>query len=209
MAKLSAVTIKKHNPDEFVLYTDCPEYFYDFPYDNIITTNFFSWKWDRRYWNIPKLHTYSLQTKPFVHIDLDIVLTRSFRIDYSNDFITELIRPIESTESPYRHLPRELSKGLVLCSGIYGCTNDKAIPIFRELYSKAKAECADGQNESVDFNDLFSLEEHWMYKRVVDDAKLSLFQVNPYMFMHFGGSNKPDKYSNVVDTLCKRYKVTL
>ncbi|WP_299710132.1 DUF6734 family protein [uncultured Tenacibaculum sp.] len=79
---LSCLKFKEHY-GEITLYTD--EYgkkilgdILDLPYTEIHTTLDELNEFDANLWALPKLHTYSLQNKPFIHVDTDVFIWEKF-----------------------------------------------------------------------------------------------------------------------------------
>lgn len=79
---LSCLKFKEHY-SEITLYTD--QYgkkilgdILDLPYTEILTTLDTLNNYDANLWALPKLHTYSLQEKPFIHVDTDVFIWEKF-----------------------------------------------------------------------------------------------------------------------------------
>ena len=204
LATLAVGSMKKHTKNNTILYTDCREDFEHLPFDDIIDVDFFDWNWDRRYWNIPKLKTYTLQRKPFLHVDLDIFVMPTFKVDDGFDLYSENIRMLEKTQAPYKHYPKELSNGCVMCSGILGGATDKAYRMFDLMYEKAQQECVEDLSQEVVFDDLYSLEENWSYHYALDND-LSIQQMKIGTFLHFAGFDKEIRFGRTVSDILILY----
>jgi hypothetical protein len=73
---------------------------------------------DSELWSLPKIHTYMLQTEPFIHIDCDVI------IGHKPEF-EEIIVEREESGSEYRAIYK-FSNNLTDCAynmGVYGNTN--------------------------------------------------------------------------------------
>lgn len=209
-AVLSSGSVKKFTNYNTVLYIDPKQYrwFKDIPYfDNIIKVDYFEDNFDTRYWNYPKLKTYSLQESPFCHIDLDMVVMPGFNVPSDSDFVTERFRSIKNEKSCFRHALSAYSKPSdIICSGIIGCNDVNAMHVFDDIYSKAKIECANGVNETVEFQDLYSIEEVAL-SQIVFEEQWSVKEIPVSKYIHFQGKNKETIYGNEVKRLMKNFKL--
>lgn len=81
----------KHVYGNVELYTD--KFTYDkikdleFPYDEIHVIEEFNSRYNKNEFSIPKLHTYTLQTEPFIHIDIDTFLLKDLEIEQHNEVV--------------------------------------------------------------------------------------------------------------------------
>lgn len=206
---LSAGSIKKFTDYKTVLYVDPKQnrWYKDNPYfDEIVKLDFFEDAFDPRYWNFPKLRTYSEQTEPFLHMDLDMCVVPGFKIPTSQ-IITERIRSIENESECFRHaydqytIPRN-----IVCSGMIGCNDVRALKTFKEIYEKARVECAVGVYDTVEFPDLYSIEEVAL-TQLIEKNKYTVEPLMLSKFLHFQGVNKDTKYLEEVKRLIKNFKL--
>lgn len=198
MAKLAVCSVNKFTGLETVLYTNVHD-FDGLPFSDIQYVDFFTWDWDRRYWNIPKLMTYACQNEPFVHMDLDICVLPFIGFQEA-DIICEKVRDILPDENAGRHCINP-SRGI--CSGFMGTSTQKGLDYFKHLYyDKCMNECKTGINDDVRFADLYSLEECYTYEYTVK-KQLSVKPVGVQNFWHFTGVNKEDRFRQAVEKTIK------
>jgi len=115
-----------------------------------------SYDWNKRFWSFPKLITYSLQEKPFLHIDMDVILT-SKPTNLNNTIICEKIRPLVMLSKDRHFLPEVIKKNYTpynICSGILG--GDPGL--FKILFN-VSSQVVKNKTERVDFNMIFGIEE--------------------------------------------------
>lgn len=209
-ATLASGSVKCFSNYETVLYVDPKQHrwFKNIPYfDSIEKVDFFEDNFDVRYWNYPKLKTYSLQTSPFCHMDLDMVIMPGFKVPEDTDFVTEKLRSIRCEEKCFRHaLPNYDRPSDIICSGIIGCNDIHAMRIFHDIYEKAKVECANGVNETVEYPDLYSIEEV-AFSQLVISEQWSVKEIMVSKYIHFQGFDKEARYGNEVKRLLKNFKL--
>ena len=194
MAKLAVCSVNKFTGFETVLYTNVHD-FDNLPFSDIQYVDFFTWDWDRRYWNMPKLMTYSVQDSPFVHIDLDICILPLFSLDDKADIICEKTRIIRPDEHPTRHCAAPFAS---LCSGFMGTCTTKGLDFFKILMEKAMNECRSGMHDSVEFVDLYSIEECYTYHYACMN-NMRIYSPPVYHFWHFTGDDKEMRYRPAVE----------
>jgi hypothetical protein len=158
---------------------------------DIIVVDYNSYDFDKRFWNFPKLITYSLQDEPFLHIDTDVILTD--KISHNSDIITEKIRPYELTTGFHKFIKYHMNQSLrryneIICSGLLGGTNTQ---IFKDLYNISK-DIVTKNMENVEFDNLLIIEE-LVLTYLAKSQKLTIIQAGnnsktPYL--HFQGSHK-------------------
>ncbi|MFA5299701.1 MAG: DUF6734 family protein, partial [Lutibacter sp.] len=126
--------------DDVICYTDNKEHIKElgFPFTKIIEFDYSNF--DPRWWNFPKMFTYYLQKKPFLHIDFDVFLEEGFSKanNLKAPIITEKNRKFDTKPHFFRHTPEAYKKlsvkphpGKLICSGLLG--SNEPGKIFREL----------------------------------------------------------------------------
>lgn len=198
MAKLSVGAVKRFADMKTVLYTNVHS-FDSVEFDDIIYCDFFTWNWDRRYWNIPKLMTYAKQESPFIHIDIDLHILPNFIVDSGADIICEKVRFISPSEQVYRHCT---NPEFAACSGIMGTSTTKGLDYFKSLYEKSMLECKSGIYEDVSFYDLVSIEECHTYNHAIEN-KMSIYYPGFWTYCHYTGVDKKERYGIAVERAIK------
>lgn len=120
------------------------------PYDNYEVTLDCLNSYNEQLWALPKLHTYSIQEKPFIHADTDVFIWKKFSNDLVKspifcqnieenypvygETLDEILRildwiPAEIINSLYSH-----KKTMAFNAGVLGGTN---LSFYKTLYKKA------------------------------------------------------------------------
>ena len=152
-----SVNAAKENHDNVILYTDTlglkllESYMDRLPYSKVYTIldeldyipNFL--------WAFPKIYVYSLQLKPFLHIDNDFYLWGNVNVDKSKvDIICQNEEIYIKDAHIFPHYRDALNKighlfppgysfknATALNAGIYGALNEKGLNMFRKMYLDA------------------------------------------------------------------------
>lgn len=151
---LSCLQLKQYYP-EVVLYCDSVSAktlidSLQLPYSEVICNLDVLNSYHPQLWALPKIHTYSQQEKPFLHVDGDVFIWKEFEnsllksdlIAQNMEYATEYYETImQSLESELTYFPKEIikerqSKNPILAynAGIFGGTD---IPFFKEYTAKA------------------------------------------------------------------------
>lgn len=166
--------------------------------------NYDKYDFDKRFWNFPKLVTYSMQEKPFIHVDLDIAVKEGFAsgVDLKEDFIfTELIRPI-NYEDYAKYVGSTYYFDQLICSGILGGT---PLEMWKVLFEKAKVFCKSGVHDKVTFEMLVAIEEFETTKLVKRfDAKV--IEADKTTFTHMCGANKYSRFGDFIWNEYSKYQ---
>lgn len=201
MCNLSVEMTRKFTNYKIYLYSD--NHFLDhLKFDDVNYIDFFDDNLDKRYWNIPKFKTYSLQEEPFIHIDFDLHVLPHFKIG-NTDIICEKIRSIDKSENATRHCH---DAQYAICSGIMGTSTNKGLDYFKHLYEHAKEECVIGKWETVNLSDLFSLEECYTYNYAIAN-NFTVSYPEMWTFQHYAGGNKEERFSFAVKQALKNYRM--
>ena len=201
MARLSVGTLRKFTNCEIELYTDIHD-LDGLDFDKIHYIDFFDWDWDKRYWNIPKFKTYSMQEEPFIHVDFDLHIMPYFKIE-ETDIICEKVRVVADYENANRHCKDATH---AICSGIMGTGTQNGIEYFKHLYEYAKEECKAGKWDKVEFNDLYSIEECYTYNYAIKN-NLSVSFPGLWLYQHFTGENKEHSFKHAVEQELKAFNL--
>lgn len=161
---------------------------------NIIVVNYEEYNFDKRYWNFPKMITYSLQDKPFVHIDFDVIVLDTFVFTDTPDIYTELKREYtyESRFDKYKGVAPDF----LICSGLIGGHNTD---VFKKNFEIAKQVCQPTDNE-IEYEDLWGIEEY-SFTQMANADNLIVSEFNPCSYIHFQGKNKYLVYKNIIDQI--------
>ena len=187
MSLLAIGSAKKRIKDAHtVLYCDKSSYKYlktIKSLDEAHVIDYDSYDFDKRFWCFPKFISYSLQDKPFVHIDLDICITKDITIP-STDIVSERLRMFDGEGEELRHIDNKLPvPESIYCSGIFGGTNTK---FFKEFFEHASEVCSKKNlmNEEVKYEHLYSLEEAWTTQKFLQrNMRVSTLEDESYI--HF------------------------
>lgn len=200
MARLSVISVKNFTLYPTELYVDSVNYAYfkDFPYDNVVITDFDGL--NTTAWNMSKLYTYSQQDEPFLHIDFDTCILAGFFIPDAM-FVCEKTRYALMDSEYMKYAYNQFKPEHIVCSGFIGGTNYG--DLFKEHYEWAKKQIKDVKEFS--YRHLISLEEVAMTQRLKE------FGITPTplpesLFLHFWcrrncGKTKEDVYGDVVGEL--------
>ena len=177
--------------DEVVVYTDekGAEKLEELQIDcQKVIIDYSEYDFDTRFWNFPKLITYSLQTVPFVHIDIDLILKENPLLDC--DIVSEMNRGAVILSSDYKFLGKEIYSEydpLLICSGLLGGNN---VDVFKELYEIAseKVKLENTINLNVTFNKLVAIEE--IILTILKNRQGLNVQYLNTEFEHYQGSKK-------------------
>ena len=198
MAQLSAVSVKNFTQYPTELYVDQGNYacFKDFPYDNVVITDFDGL--NTTAWNMSKLYTYSQQNEPFLHIDFDTCILAGFTIPDAV-FVCEKTRYALMDSEYMKYAYNQFKPVNIICSGFIGGTDYG--DLFKVHYEWAKKQIKDVGEFS--YRHLISLEEVAMTQRLTEKGiKPSPLPEN--LFLHFWckrGIRKKDIYGTVVEEL--------
>lgn len=162
----------------------------------IVTIDYSEYDFDSRYWNFPKMITYSLQEEPFIHIDFDVFLKDDFSKQTNTvyDIYSETIREYGYVK---KHLDKFSKDGKmpnkIICSGIIGGNN---IEVFKKNFEIAKEVCKPTKKK-VHFEDLWAIEEYSFTKLAVDMG-LHALEFEQDSYLHFQGKYKYSKYNEEI-----------
>jgi hypothetical protein len=192
--------------DDVVIYTDeigidiLRKNLPKLPRTSFVVVDYNKMNFDKRYWNFPKLFTYSLQDDFFIHIDFDVFLTPNFitQLDYSADIVTEKLRNFEYASEFDRFNSNGKIPKKLICSGILGGSNNG---IFRENFSRGSVVCIPTKSE-VTFENLVAIEEYSLTKIAVQN-NLTIQELDENSFVHFQGKNKHARFGDLI----KNYKI--
>lgn len=160
---------------------------------DIIEIDYSKYDFDCRYWNFPKLITYSMQEKPFIHIDFDVFLQSGFakQLNKDSDIFTELIRDYDYVKNFDKF--NGIKPDKLICSGLLGANNIEA---FKENFEVALIECKPTKKKIV-FEDLFGIEEY-SFTQKVEQKKMKVQELDKTTFLHFQGKNKNLRYGKLI-----------
>lgn len=136
--KMAKITVEQSLNifDEVQIYTDVEgkAHLLSIGLDESLITlvDYSQYDFDPRFWNYPKLISYSLQNSPFIHLDFDAIL---YKIPDPADIITEKRRSSDlqkrwNSFDLVTEVPDEL-----ICSGIVGGHNTD---VFKDLLDKCE-----------------------------------------------------------------------
>lgn len=175
----------------------------------VVIVDFSKYDFDERFWNFPKMVTYTLQKEPFIHIDFDVILQPNF---YKNavkqdGIITEKTRRLyRNSDSMTFVLDVFDEKGdkmkthNILCSGLIGTTDMEYIDAFKENFEVAKEYCKNGFHDKVDFINLWGIEEY-NFTKIVENKKYPVACLAQSTYRHYTGNNKYDNYYDEIKNL--------
>ena len=152
-----SVNAAKENYDNIILYTDTPglkllePYMDRLPYSKVYTILDELDHIPSFLWAFPKIYVYSLQLKPFLHIDNDFYLWGNVSVDKSKvDIICQNIEIYIKDAHIFPHYRNALNEighffpqeygfkdATALNAGIYGALNEKGLNMFRKMYLDA------------------------------------------------------------------------
>ena len=150
---LSCLQLKQFYP-KVILYADttASKFLVDnlkLPYDEVVCNLDTLNHYDSRLWALPKIKAYSLQEKPFLHVDGDVFVWKKFEDDLlksgliaqNKDQIASFEITMQSLESSFTYFPKEMSQDRqaknpiqTYNAGIYGGSD---IDFFQEYSQKA------------------------------------------------------------------------
>lgn len=200
--KLFMLSVNSLNKYNITIYTDqhgfnylktfLPEYV---RYELV---DYSQYEFNKKFWNFPKLITYSLQNEAFIHVDYDLFFLKEPNFTKC-DIITEKTRYhyIFKTFADRLKLPIDKFPLNIVCSGLIGGTNTD---IFKELFNIAKKAVI--TEIDVHFNHLVSIEEI-MLTSLINSSNLKVYEVEE-KFIHLQGTQKKyDKHLNEVNEIYK------
>jgi len=123
---------------------------------DFIVVDYNSYNFNKKYWNFPKLITYNLQTEPFLHIDMDLVLLEK-PDGLSSSVVCEMVRGLTHFKRELSFLPKVVLKNYTtrnICSGLLG--GDPKI--FKTLF-KVSSQLVKNKTQDVSFINLYGIEE--------------------------------------------------
>ena len=154
-----SVNVSKQNYDDVQFYTDnygmelIKPYMDQLPFSKIHNIldelNWLPSQW----WAYPKIHVYSLQDKPFIHIDNDAYLWNGIPEKYisNNDVICQSLEDLEDGgywfyKDGVRVYDKHILENMkdvshykfAMNAGVFGAFNKKGINMFKELSKNAK-----------------------------------------------------------------------
>lgn len=198
---------KQPYADDIVIYTD--KLGYDIIKNNIkkvpgvsfYIVDYKEYDFDKRYWNFPKMLTYSLQEEEFIHLDFDVFIKPNFveQIDYSASLFSEKLRDFEHVKEFDRFNANNKKPKKLICSGLIGGTN---LDAFKDNFSAAQIVCKPTK-EKVTFENLVAIEEYSLTKMSIARG-LSIQEFCPDSFIHFQGKNKHSRFGDIISN----YKIT-
>ena len=202
LAKLSVTSLRASTDYEPYLYTDLrgKDIFaelFDMDYINVVDFEF----QNQEYWNTGKLEVYAKQKEPFLHVDFDTCFMKGFTIP-EGDIITEKLRDYELTEDLQYFgycLPKPKK---LICSGLIGF---KFPTICECLYLHIKFSSR-AFLKKPSFDMLVSMEE-FALSQYVENAFVTVKELDPRYFAHFQGENKQERFGKIIDNLCKMYGI--
>ncbi len=161
-----------------------------------VVIDYSQYDFDKRYWNFPKLITYSMQEKPFMHIDFDVFLRDGFasQLIEGADIYTEMMREYEYVSNFDKFSEFGAKPKKIICSGILGGCN---IDIFRTNFEIAKNVCKKNSKSKIVFEDLYAIEEY-MFTILACLSNLTVQELNPLSYLHFQGKNKELRYGKMI-----------
>ena len=164
--------------------------------------DFDKYKFDHRFWCFPKFVTYSLQDKPFVHIDIDMAITKDLELG-DQDIFCERLRELEGYPEELEHADKKLPvPKKICCSGIYGGNN---VSMFKDLFYRAREVCSEQRlkGKEVLYEHLYSLEEVYMTQQILD-KKLSILEVGEDVYQHFWMRPK-EQFESSIDSILMKF----
>ena len=115
-----------------------------------------SYEWNKGFWSFPKLITYNLQDRPFLHIDMDVIL-ESKPTNSDCPLICEKVRPLVMFSSRRKWLPPVVQANYSpnnICSGILGGNPE----IFKKLFS-VSSQLVKNRDNHISFDMVMGIEE--------------------------------------------------
>jgi hypothetical protein len=143
--------------------------------------------YDKRYWNFPKLIVYKLLHSlqiPFLHIDMDVILTRTIIQDELNAAVLcEKYRGNNMANSFNKILPIKRPKPMsITCSGLYGGNQTE---LFVQLYDEAI--------QAVNMPDVMFIEnermhtiEETLFAQILEDKNIRATELTD-AYIHYQG----------------------
>lgn len=209
-AELSIQLSDDNDCDNIVIYTDyVGKDILDKNVKNISKCEFVLVDWnkydfDKRYWNFPKLITYTLQNDSFLHIDFDVFLDKYClkEIDYEADIFTEKLRDYTFDKSFVKFCSKKkILPQTIICSGLLGGSN---IKVFRDNFNLALDVCKP-TTRNIGFMDLVAIEEFALTIKAIEN-ELTCYEINPNRFIHFQGEAKHFKYFDSINKCREVYE---
>ena len=157
---------------------------------NVDTTliDYDEYSFNKGFWNFPKLITYNLQEKPFIHIDIDSEFIKDPKIGDS-DVITEGVRGVFNLFSFKRSfLGEEINSNYdanIVCSGLVGGSN---LNVFKELF-EISSDIADDFIGDPSYDDMICIEEV-VLTHLCKKNKLDIKVLDNNVFKHYYGDIK-------------------
>lgn len=206
------ISIKKSQEyfDNVVIYTDqegCDKLNPEISGVTYEVVDYSTYNFDERFWNFPKIITYSMQNEPFIHIDCDAVFIENPG-ELTSGVVTEKTRgTLILKKDVFPLLPPEIKKHVeIICSGLLGGNN---IEVFKDLLEIAEDSIIERDFDKVNFNNLVAIEEIALTHLVHRD-EISFEELSSDCFIHFQGALK----NNVtledvinVDTIKNKYLI--
>lgn len=199
--------------DKVVIYTD--KFGYELLKTNlhnvngvkVVIVDYSQYDFDERFWNFPKMITYTLQKEPFIHIDFDVILQPNFltEIRPHSDILTECVRWNWRTDDKRNELLDYFDNGgskdyFTICSGLLGTDNIDCLDAFQENFEVAKEYCKSGNFEDVEFVQKWGIEEY-NFTKICNKKG---YRATPFIsetFVHYQGANKYDRFFDEINAL--------
>lgn len=175
----------------------------------VVILDYSKYDFDERFWNFPKMITYTLQKEPFIHIDFDVILQPDFyEFAVNRDgILTEKVRRLYRNSDSrtfildvFDEKSDKMKTHNILCSGLIGTTNMDYIDAFKENFDVANEYCKKGFIEDVEFINLWGIEEY-NFTKVVEQKKYPVVELFPTTYRHYTGNNKYDNYYEEIKNL--------
>lgn len=159
-----------------------------------VVVDYSQYNFDKRYWNFPKMITYNMQEKPFMHIDFDVFLKDGFAAQLQDaDIFTEMIREYDYIDNFTKYNENKRKPLGLICSGLIGGNN---LDIFKENFKIAVENCKPTKKK-ITYEDLYSIEEFSFTKLAIRDG-LTIQEINRDTYIHFQGQYKHSRYGEEI-----------
>jgi hypothetical protein len=181
----------KHGVDYITRETNCK-------FTKINVIDFDQLEFDPSWWNYPKMHTYTLQEKPFIHVDFDVVMKERFSNQlHGADIYTEMIRSYAYSSFFHNNNVGKLPmpSGLI-CSGLLGGESNAIFIENMKFASKVVNRC------DAQFYDVVGIEEYNL-SALAEIKNMTVKPLDHDTFAHFQGQNKIEKYGHTINELHK------
>ena len=206
MSLLAISSAKKHIKDAHtILYCDKCSYIFlknIKAIDEINVIDYNLYDFDKRFWCFPKFISYSLQEKPFVHIDLDMYIDKGFIIPEA-DIISERLRQFDRKPEELKYIDESLPvPESIYCSGIFGGYNTK---FFKTFFEHASRICSKKnlENKEVLYEHLYSLEEAYTTQKMLQ-RNLKVATIDDNAYVHFWQKPK-EQFDDVIRKLIRKH----